>query len=110
MNINPSSPQGPRPAGPDSLEANRASEARSKDAQQHQAESQRAAAKADSAEVSAEARALAEGSAARRKDAGLSADRLKEIGERLATGFYDRPEVIDRVAERIHRDPNFRAE
>lgn len=109
MNINPSSPQGPRqPADPAALETARAQEA-------HRPEN-RAAVKppepdarsnADSVDVSPDAKALAEQREARAAKSSLPADRLKEIGDRLASGFYDRPEVIDQVARRVARDPDF---
>lgn len=34
----------------------------------------------------------------------LSPDRLKEVGSRLANGFYDRPEVKDAVVRRLVHD------
>lgn len=107
MNINPTSPHGARSADPAAIEAQRAADpARSPDARTADAGSATPQG-ADSVEVSSEAKALADGSEARGKSQ-LSAERLKEIGERLATGYYDRPEVIDEVAKRIQADPNFR--
>ena len=34
----------------------------------------------------------------------LSTARLRQVGERLADGFYDRPEVKDAVVRRLVRD------
>jgi hypothetical protein len=34
----------------------------------------------------------------------LSAARLNEIARRISTGYYDRPEVVDRMARRIRAD------
>ena len=34
----------------------------------------------------------------------VSGDRLREIGDRIASGFYDRPEVVDVVARGILAD------
>lgn len=106
MAINPTSPNGPRPSGSDPLETNRAAETRRPEAEGAAAKARdRSQAKPDSADVSAEARALAEGVSESAKPSGLTADRLKQIGERLANGHYDSPEVIDEVARRLQRDP-----
>ncbi len=109
MNINPSSPQGSRqPADPAALDTARAAEAQ----QQAQARTAKSGAearpeRADTVDVSSEAKALAEQSEARGAESTLPKDRLKEIGERLASGFYDQPEVIDQVARRVAKDPDF---
>lgn len=108
MAINPASPHGPRPSGSEHLEANKAAEARRHEAVAAAKQKEQTEVKKDSADVSAEAKALADGAETRSKPSGLSADRLKEIGHRLATGHYDKPEVIDEVARRLQRDPNFR--
>jgi len=34
----------------------------------------------------------------------ISAERLREVLDRLTTGFYDRPEVRDQVARAVTRD------
>lgn len=34
----------------------------------------------------------------------ISAERLREVLDRLKTGFYDRPEVRDQVARGVTRD------
>ena len=33
---------------------------------------------------------------------GLSKDRLHEVLKRLTSGYYDNPQVIDRVARKVH--------
>ena len=110
MNINSSSPQGPRqPNDPATLEAARAQEAQ-KQAPSKQSKpvaQEQQGAGSDSVQVSSDAKALAEQRDARGANSSLSADRLKEIGERLASGFYDSPEVIDQVARKVARDPDF---
>ncbi len=111
MDIKPTTTHGNRPADPQQLEAQRASEARKPDrgapiSQGHQeADSQ-----ADSVNLSPDAKGLAKGSEGRAVESSLSPDRLKEIGQRLASGYYDRPEVIDQVAREVAQDPNFKAE
>ncbi len=112
MAINPAAPQGPRRGtDPAALEANRAQEARrpgSGNPEPGAADSTRP--RADSVDLSADARALSEQQEVRSAKSSLPTDRLKEIGERLATGFYDQPEVIESVARRISADPGFRAD
>ncbi len=110
MNIKPSSPQGPRnPADAAALESARTAEARKAatgrpktavDADQNPH-------RADSADVSAEAKALAEQHEARQAGSSFEADRLKQISQRLESGFYHRPEVIDQVARGVAKDPDF---
>ena len=110
MNINPSSPQGPRqPADPAALESARAQEAHRPENRvgPKPAEKDARSGGADSVDVSPDAKALAEQRDARSTTSSLPADRLKEIGDRLASGFYDQPEVIDQVARRVARDPEF---
>ncbi|MEZ4457515.1 MAG: hypothetical protein R2882_13355 [Gemmatimonadales bacterium] len=108
MNINPSSPQGPRKVDQGAVEGARTTETKRLESS---AAPQRAAdgknGRPDSVDVSTEARALAEQSEARPAKSSLPVDRLKEVGERLASGFYDQPEVIDQVARRIAGDPDF---
>ncbi|MBM4188722.1 MAG: hypothetical protein FJ206_15575 [Gemmatimonadetes bacterium] len=108
MNINPSSPQGPRAGDSASIEAQRAQDNR---LDPTPSATDRAAPKVrtDSAEVSAEAKALAEGTETPPRST-LSAERLQEISERLASNYYDRPEVIETVAKRLAADPNLRVE
>lgn len=107
MNINPTSPQGPRPGDSAPLEGQRAAETRSPS---NAAAPEKAPARqpGDAVDVSSEAKALA-GESKGRRPSSLSAERLKEIGERLASGHYDQPEVIDTVARRLAADPNFQA-
>src|SRR5688572_15301516 len=99
MTINPSSPNGPsRPLDPAELERSRARQAESvtqgvtrKEAVDPDDQT------VDSVQVSSEARALADASSAPPPRNALPPERLQQIGERLATGFYDRPEVIDEL-------------
>ena len=63
----------------------------------------------DRVEVSAEARNLA-GSTGTGGTSSLSPERLKTILERLSTGFYDQPNVLDQVAQRVLKDPEFKTE
>ncbi|MEO8450140.1 MAG: hypothetical protein ABI647_10145 [Gemmatimonadota bacterium] len=107
MTINPASPRGPG----SSPEANRLDVARQTrdQAEARQAELETKAPAKDTAEVSGEAKALADRPAVARKgESGLSAERLKQISARVADGHYDRPEVIDKVARGILGDPDFR--
>ena len=53
----------------------------------------------DHVEISDEARALAEQAGV--DEIPASAARLAEIGERLESGFYDRPEILEAIADRI---------
>jgi hypothetical protein len=57
----------------------------------------------DSVRLSAEAReaAGAEGTTSR---SGLSKDRLQEVLTRLTSGYYDSPQVVDKVARRVHEE------
>ena len=109
MDINPTSKQGsPRKPDAATLESARAEEARKAGSAEHrEAKAKEAAPRKDSVEVSAEAKALAEQTEARPAKSSLPPDRLKAIGERLASGHYDRPEVIDQVARRLAKDPDF---
>lgn len=55
--------------------------------------------RSDHVEISEEARALAEQSGVDRVP--FTEARAAEIRERLDSGYYDRPEVIDAIAERL---------
>lgn len=35
---------------------------------------------------------------------GISQERLREILKRLTSGFYDNPQVLERIARRIHEE------
>jgi hypothetical protein len=110
MKINPSSPNNPRtPVDAAALDSARTAEARKSEgsAAKTAVDADLNRSRADTADVSAEARALAgqQGSPAARSS--LPADRLKEISERLESGFYDRPEVIAQVARGVANDPDF---
>lgn len=61
------------------------------------ARAHRAQAQAREAEVSAAQRAL-------HAQPEMSAERADEIRQRLADGFYDRPDVVAATAERLARD------
>jgi hypothetical protein len=66
--------------------------------------------RADSLDLSEAARNLAREIRGREVHVGLPPERLREIVRRLASGFYDRPEIIEEVARRLARDPDGRAE
>ncbi len=107
MAINPTSPHGPsRKPDPAALESARAQEAQKAGAAQNRAaQAKDAEVRKDSVEVSADAKALSEQTEARASQSSLPPERLKQIGERLASGHYDRPEVIAQVARRLIQDP-----
>ena len=109
MDIKRTTPQRTGPTDSPQLDSKRAAEARKPEHSPtsglaHEAK----AARTDSVNVSAEAKALVEQSESRASGSGLSEARLKEIGERVASGHYDRPEVIDQVARRVARDADIR--
>jgi negative regulator of flagellin synthesis FlgM len=52
--------------------------------------------KKDKIEISSEARDLAK--------LELSTERLEELRTKLANGFYNSPEVLDKVAEKLSKD------
>ena len=109
MDIKRTPPQRTGPADSPQLDSKRAAEAHKPELAPAAVPAREAkGARTDSVNVSAEAKALVEGSESRTSGSGLSAERLKEIGERLATGHYDRPEVVDQVARRVARDADIR--
>jgi hypothetical protein len=109
MNVNPSSPQGPRqPTDPAALDGARPQEGKRSGSGVPPKAAESAVGRPDSVDLSAEARHLADGSDVRPGQSSLSLDRLQQVGERLAAGFYDQPEVIEQVARRVARDPDFR--
>jgi hypothetical protein len=57
----------------------------------------------DSVQLSDEARAASR-TEAETSASGLSAERLQEILKRLSSGYYDSPQVRDRVAQRIQQE------
>jgi hypothetical protein len=60
---------------------------------------------ADRVELSPAAKELRELAAANRPEANtISPERMKQVLQRIADGFYDRPEVIDEVARRLDTD------
>ena len=110
MNIKPSSPQGPHnPADAAALEAARTAAARKAEtsAEKPAADAERNRARSDSADVSSEAKALADQQEVRQAGSSLEPQRLKEVTARIESGFYDQPEVIDQVARGVANDPDF---
>jgi hypothetical protein len=110
MDINPTSPDGARSKDSQRLETHRPKEAREVDLPRTPRRSAGEAAPADSVNVSSEAKDLARGSESGPPRTSLSAERLTELGRRLATGHYDQPEVLDRVARRVAEDELFHRE
>jgi hypothetical protein len=111
MNINPTSPHGAGRSGEAGADRVRDANARPEAAaDQHQPETEAAAAAAAQVQVSSDAKALASQSGTRPSGGALAAERLKEIGTRIAQGYYDRPEVIDQVARHVLQDPAFGAQ
>jgi len=113
MAINPTSPNGPRgPLDPAELEKSRARGAQS--ASPAPVTGREAVdpneTKHDSVQVSPEALDLAQQSGARPPKSSLPPERLQQIGERLASGFYDQPEVMNDLAKRLVNHPDFRSE
>ncbi len=111
MTINPTSPNGPhRSLDPAELERSRAGAAQS--ASPAPTTSKESVdpneTKHDSVEVSPEAQDLAKASGTRPAKSSLPPERLQQIGERLASGHYDRPEVIDELAKRLASHPDFK--
>jgi hypothetical protein len=108
MTINPTSPNGPkRPLDSAELDRSRRAAAPPLSAAPVADAADGSTARADSVEVSSEARALAEASGVRPTRSSLPPERLEQIGERLATGFYDRPEVVAELARRLVSHPDF---
>ena len=102
MTINPTNPTGPRPADQSLVESARTASRPPADTPRQSASAPEAEGpRTDSVRVSDEARALASQREARPTDAAIAPERLREIGERLATGYYDQPGVIEELARRI---------
>jgi hypothetical protein len=55
----------------------------------------------DRVELSAAARELNARLDAAQATGGLSAERTRQLAERIRTGFYDRPDTIDRIIARV---------
>lgn len=113
MEINPTAGNGANRIDQAAVEGQRAARQAAEEAQARQQQAEAAAEadnepRNDSADLSSTARALARDTEARPPEAKIDPARLQEIGERLASGYYDRPEVIEQVAERLHQDPEFR--
>lgn len=104
MSIKPTG--GPGAGSPSPLDPSQIGRARSTEATRPEVKPVDAAANAvdghDRVEVSDAARELSEG--AKAGASGLTAARVKEVVDRISTGFYDQPEVLDRVVERILKD------
>lgn len=66
-------------------------------------EGPRAADGQDQVRLSDEARAAARSDAIS-SPSGISPERLREILKRLTSGYYDNPEVRERIAHRIHEE------
>jgi hypothetical protein len=58
-------------------------------------------AQSDRVQLSSEAREAGQATSAT-SASGLSKDRLHEILKRLTSGYYDNPQVIDRVARKVN--------
>jgi anti-sigma28 factor (negative regulator of flagellin synthesis) len=58
--------------------------------------------KTDKLEISKEAKALAKSSS------NLNSERIAEIKKRIEENYYDKNEVLDVVAKRILKSPNFK--
>ena len=111
MAINPTSPNGPRgPLDPAELERSKARA--TSGASPAPATSRESVdpneTNHDSVQVSPEALDLAQQSGTRPTKSSLPPERLQQIGERLASGFYDRPEVINDLAKRLADHPDFK--
>ena len=57
----------------------------------------------DQISISAEARA-AGGTEAGTSATGIPSDRLREILKRISSGYYDTPQVRDRIAQKVQAD------
>jgi anti-sigma28 factor (negative regulator of flagellin synthesis) len=56
----------------------------------------------DKVQLSAQAREAGAGGAT--SESGLSSERLQEILKRLTSGYYDSPQVVDKIAQRVKDD------
>jgi len=57
----------------------------------------------DTAEIQNDAALLAKAREAFEKTDGIRQDRVAEVAEKIKSGFYDRPEVIEALAEGLAR-------
>lgn len=62
-----------------------------------------AAAQGDQVLLSSEAREASQAEGAT-SPAGLSKERLREVLQRLTSGYYDTPQVLDRIARKVAGD------
>lgn len=104
MSIDPMKSGSANPAGPrlDQAGSNSGSAGVSGQFKRVAPDAREAEAADDSVQLSARARAA--GTAGTTSASGLSAERLQEILKRLTSGYYDSPQVVDRVAERVKDD------
>jgi anti-sigma28 factor (negative regulator of flagellin synthesis) len=58
----------------------------------------------DSDKVQLSAQAKEAGATGATSESGLSSERLQEILKRLTSGYYDSPQVVDKVAQRVKDD------
>lgn len=113
MTRNPILPSGAHPAPdpsrlpPRTAPATGASPVRPNSAQPAAIEAVRPS--SDNVSLSDAARHLASqaSAGARAGELQLSTDRLKEVSRRVASGFYDRPEVVKETARRVAPDLGF---
>jgi hypothetical protein len=105
MSIDPTKPSPSQPlAGPRLDQANGNQSARQPGAARSgPPDEPRAAGGRDQVRLSEEARAAA-GSDVLSSPSGLSPERLREILKRLTSGYYDNPEVRERIAHRIREE------
>lgn len=105
MSIDPTNPRAGQPLGGARLDqASGNQSARHSGASRASApEEPRASAGQDQVRLSEEARAAARGEALS-SPSGISHERLREILKRLTSGYYDNPEVRERIARRIHEE------
>lgn len=103
MSIDPMKSGSTNPSGPRiDQAANQAASRVSGQSQKVAPDARDADAADDSVQLSARAREA--GSTGAASPSGLSAERLQEILKRLTSGYYDGPQVLDRVAERVKDD------
>jgi len=108
MSINPTAPRDPRGPDPGALESARAAKAQASGSappgSNESTDADRST--SDSVELSNEAKALVDRTPFLESRSSLPPDRLKQLSERLATGFYDQPEVIEQLAKKLASHPD----
>ncbi len=109
MSIEPTKPTG-IPGSPDAARLQQPQGAQLPKAPAANRSAAESGGRVDSAEFSPAARALSEQVGPQRSSAsGLSPARLKQLLQRLLSGFYDRPEVQRTIAQRVSKDPDLHA-